>query len=78
MAIVDDSDPEIIIITPAVVIPEKESWLYKNDAALDRVRAGLEQARKREFSKSPPDLAADAALAAHGDGGPFCVAPPRS
>ncbi len=63
MVIVDDSDPEHIIITPAVAIPEKEAWLYKNKKALDLVRAGLEQARKGEYSKTPPDLDADAALA---------------
>jgi hypothetical protein len=63
MVIIDDSDPEHIIITPAVAIPEKEAWLYKNVEAIKRVRAGLEKARKRQFSKSPPDLNADAALA---------------
>ena len=63
MVLVDDSDPEHIIITPAVAIPECEAWLYKNEEALRRVRAGLEQARKGQFSKSPPDLDADAALA---------------
>lgn len=63
MVIVDDSDPEHIIITPAVAIPEKEAWLYKNKVALQRVRAGLEQARQGKSSKSPPDLDADAALA---------------
>ena len=63
MVIVDVSDPEHIVITPAVAIPEKEAWLYKNQVALERVRAGLEQARQGKFSKSPPDLDADAALA---------------
>ena len=63
MVIVDDSDPEHIIITPAVAIPEKEAWLYQNKEALELVRKGLEQARKGEFSKSPPDLDADRALA---------------
>jgi hypothetical protein len=66
MVIIDDSDPEHIIITPAVAIPEKEAWLYKNEEAIRRVRGGLEQARKRRFSKSPPDL--DAALADEPDG----------
>ena len=63
MVIVDDSDPAHIVITPAVAIPEKEAWLYKNKEALESVRAGLEQARKGEFSKFPPDLDADRALA---------------
>lgn len=63
MVIVDDSDPEHIIITPAVAIPEREAWLYKNKEALAAVRKGLEQARKGEYSNTPPDLDADRALA---------------
>ncbi len=61
--LVDDSDPDRIIITPVVAIPEREAWLYKNPEALASVRRGLEQARAGEFVE-PPDLAAGAALAA--------------
>jgi hypothetical protein len=63
MVIVDDSDPEQIVISPAVAIPEREAWLYKNKEALNRVRKGLQQARESQFSESPPDLDKDAALA---------------
>jgi hypothetical protein len=63
MVIVDDSDPNRIVITPAVAIPEREAWLYKNAEALNRVRAGLEQARRGQLSANPPDLEADADLA---------------
>ena len=63
MVIIDDADPDRVIITPAIAIPEREAWLYKNEEALRLVREGLEQARKRQFSKEPPDLNADAALA---------------
>jgi hypothetical protein len=63
MVIVDDSDPDQIVISPAVAIPEREAWLYKNKEALSRVRKGLEQAREGKFSESPPDLDKDAALA---------------
>lgn len=63
MVIVDASDPERIVISPAVAIPEREAWLYKNKEALSRVRKGLEQARNGHFSKSPPNLDEDAALA---------------
>ncbi len=63
MVIVDDSDPNQIIISPAVAIPEREAWLYKNKVALSRVRKGLEQAKAGDFSESPPDLDDDAALA---------------
>ena len=63
LVLVDDSDPDHIVISTAVAIPKREAWLYKNKVALDRVRAGLEKARKGEFSKSPPNLDADSALA---------------
>jgi hypothetical protein len=63
MVIVDDSDPNQIVISPAVAIPEREAWLYKNKVALSRVRKGLEQAKASAFSESPPDLDKDAALA---------------
>jgi hypothetical protein len=65
--IIDDSDSDRIVVTPAVVIPEREAWLYKNERAIGLVRRGLEQVRKREFSRTPPDLDADAKLAAELD-----------
>jgi hypothetical protein len=63
MVIVDDSDPNQIVISPAVAIPEREAWLYKNKEALSRVRKGLEEAREGDLSESPPDIEKDAALA---------------
>jgi hypothetical protein len=61
--IVDDSDPERIVITPAVVIPESEAWLYRNKKALNSVRQGLAEASERRFAKDAPKLDADATLA---------------
>jgi len=57
-------DNQDILITPAAVIPERELWLFQNEAALSSLLTGLEQARRREFAASPPDLAADAKLIA--------------
>lgn len=48
--LVEKSD-DCIIIRPARIIPEREAWLYKNKKALESVRRGLEQARKRQFGK---------------------------
>lgn len=66
--IIDDSDPDRIVVTPAVVIPEREAWLYRNEKALTSVRQGLAEAKQRRFSKKSPDLGADAALIAELDG----------
>jgi len=52
-----------VLVTLAQVIPEQEAWLYKNKKALASVRRGLAQAKARQFSKRPPNLAADAKLA---------------
>jgi hypothetical protein len=66
MVMVDDSDPDKIIITTAVPIPVREAWLYENDRAINLVRAGLKQARQLEFVEGP-DLKVDARLAAKCD-----------
>jgi len=60
--IVDDSDPERIVITPAVVIPESEAWLYRDKKALNSVRQGLAEAQERRFAKDAPNLDADSTL----------------
>ncbi len=60
--IVEEHDDLSLTITPAVVIPAREAWLYANDKALTPVRRGLHQARQRRFVPAP-NLAADAKLA---------------
>lgn len=60
MVIVDDSDPDRLIITRAKVIPTREAWLYENEKALGMLRRGLAEAKAGEFSGDPPDLSADA------------------
>jgi hypothetical protein len=62
LVIVDDSEPDTIVIRKAVAIPKREAWLYSNNEALAALRRGLEQARNGEFSNSPPDVAGDAEL----------------
>ncbi len=68
MFIVNDSDPNRIIITPAVAIPANEAWLYRNETARELVSTGLQQARTGQFSEAPPDIEKDASLAGELEG----------
>ncbi len=60
--IIREVDATELVITLARVVPEREAWLFENQAAKALVAAGLQQAEARQFSDSPPDLEADAAL----------------
>ena len=66
--IVREVDETEVVVTLASVIPEREAWLFSNEQAKAMVAAGLEQAMTGRFSASPPDLQADAELAAKLDG----------
>lgn len=52
-----------MLVTIARVLPEREAWILENRTAAELVETGRRQAKAREFSESPPDLDADAALA---------------
>lgn len=54
------SDTKVVIET-ARVIPESETWLWDNDAALQSVQRGLKEAHAQEFAAGP-DLDADLEL----------------
>ncbi|MEO6022269.1 MAG: hypothetical protein ABIP64_03980 [Burkholderiales bacterium] len=62
--IVEHRSDDEVVIRLARVIPEGEAWLYENPKALASVRRGLDQARKGNVTKQPPDLKAAAKLAA--------------
>ncbi len=61
--IVEQLSETEVVVKLARVIPERESWLYRNPEALAAVRSGLSQAREGEITKGP-DLDADSELAA--------------
>ncbi len=61
--IIRENDPTEVVVTIVRTIPEREAWLFENREAKGLVATGLGQARARQFSDSPPDLDADAALA---------------
>jgi hypothetical protein len=60
--LVEENNENEIKLQLTRVIPESEAWLYKNLDAKESVLRGLEQARARRFSESPPDLVGDQAL----------------
>lgn len=51
--IVDQNDPSKIILQKAVIIPEKEAWLHKNEAAMNSLKRGLQQAKNKQFGQDP-------------------------
>lgn len=59
MVIVNDDNPNQIVIRPAVAIPAEQAWLFKNQQSLDLVRKGLDEARAGQFSKQPPVIGAE-------------------
>ena len=60
--IVERRSDDEVIVRLARVIPEREVWLYENPKALASVRRGLDQARRGNVTKNPPDLKAVAKL----------------
>jgi len=60
MVIVDDDNPNQIVIRPAVAIPAEQAWLFKNQQALDLIRKGLNEARAGQFSTRPPVIGPEA------------------
>ncbi len=58
--VVDDSNPNQLVIRKMVLIPAEEAWLYQNPTAMQSLREGLQQAAGRQFSHAPPDVDADA------------------
>jgi hypothetical protein len=64
MVIVNDDNPNQIVIRPAVAIPADQAWLFQNQQAMDLVRKGLEEARAGQFSTRPPVIGTETAAEA--------------
>jgi len=58
--VIDDSNPNQLVIRKVVLIPAEEAWLYENPNAMKSVRKGLRQAVEMQFSDSPSDVDSDA------------------
>jgi hypothetical protein len=61
--IIEEIDETELRVTVAAVIPEREVWLHRNVKAKAAVERGLAQVKAGRYSKNPPDLDKDAALA---------------
>jgi hypothetical protein len=59
--LLDEQEDGTLILRPAVTVPAREAWLWKNKKALKMVLDGVEQARQGKFIKGP-NLKADAAF----------------
>ena len=51
--LVEEKETGEVIVKKAVVVPENEMWLYKNDSAISSVKRGLKQAKARNFGHDP-------------------------
>jgi hypothetical protein len=65
--LVESHGEDEVLIKRARVIPERESWLYENKAALASVRRGLAQAAEGQFAKGPDTHRAATAAGLHTD-----------
>jgi len=53
----------VLQIVMAEAVPARESWLYKNPAALNAVMQGIEDAKQGDLVEGPDVEAGDALLA---------------
>ena len=52
--IIQQVDETEVRVIAAAVIPQRELWLHKNDAAMESVQRGLRQATDRQLTKIDP------------------------
>ncbi len=64
MVIVNDDNPDKIVIKRTVAIPAEEAWLFRNQQALNLVRQGLNEARAGQFSTQPPPIGTESEVQA--------------
>lgn len=51
--LIEEQEDGDLVLKKAVVVPEKEAWLYANHVAYTQVIKGIEQASKGQFAPDP-------------------------
>ncbi len=51
--LVEEKQSGELLVKKAIVIPESEAWLHKNNAVMRSVKRGIEQAKQRKFGQNP-------------------------
>jgi hypothetical protein len=51
--LVEERKDGALVIHPAVTIPAREAWLWKNKKAMALVMQGIKEARERKFAPGP-------------------------
>jgi hypothetical protein len=54
--VIVEEDPSGVVVKPVKAVPAHEAWLWENEAALDAVREGVEQAASGQLSDGPENL----------------------
>jgi hypothetical protein len=56
LQVILEESPTELLLKPVKAVPVREAWLWENQAALESVRQGIEQAASGDLSSGPENL----------------------
>lgn len=56
LQVILEESPTELLLKPVKAVPLREAWLWENQAALESVRRGIEQAASGDLSSGPENL----------------------